>query len=90
MKDVKGQLLTGAMKVMQSDTARKVMSSPHFQNAMAFAFKTTFKVKNDIDSARKNVASALNLVTKDELRDLQRNVERLERRLKRSENTENL
>lgn len=82
---IKDQLLNSAMKVMQSETARKVMSNERFQQGMAFAFRTTFKVRNEIDEGKKRIATRLNLVTKDELRDLRRTVERLERRLKKQE-----
>lgn len=82
---MKEKLMSGAMKVMQSDTARKVMSSQQFQNAMAFAFRTTFKVRNEVDNAKKKVANTFNLVTRDEVRELRRSVERLERRLRKAE-----
>lgn len=81
----KEQLLNSAMKAMQSDTARKVMSNERFQQAMALAFRTTFKVRSNIDNTKKRIAKSLNMVTKEELRDLRRSVERLERRLRRSE-----
>lgn len=74
-----------AMKLMQTDAAKKVMSSQQFQNAMALAFRTTFKVRNNVDTAKKRVASTFNLVTRDEVRDLRRSVERLERRLRKAE-----
>ena len=82
---MKDKLMSSAMKVMQSDAARKVMASQQFQNAMAFAFRTTFKVRNELDSTKKKVAGTLNLVTKDEVRELRRSVERLERRLRKAE-----
>lgn len=85
MNNLKSTLLSNAMKVMQSDTARKVMESEKFQQAMAFAFRTTFKVKSGLDNSKKKVASTLNLVTKEEVRDLRRSVERLERRLRKAE-----
>ena len=85
MSDIKGQLVSGAMKLMQTDAARKVMASQQFQNAMAFAFRATFKVRNEVDGAKKKVANGFNLVTKDEVRELRRNVEGLERRLRKAE-----
>lgn len=85
MKDIKGQLFTGAMKLMQTDTARKVMASKQFQNAMAYAFRTTFKMRNEVDGAKKKFAGTFNLVTRDELRELRRNVERLERKVKKAQ-----
>jgi len=82
---MKDKLMSSAMKVMQSDMAKKVMASQQFQNAMALAFRTTFKVRNEIDGAKKRVAGAFDLVTRDEVRDLRRSVERLERRLRKAE-----
>ncbi len=85
MHDIKGQLLAGAMKLMQTDGAKKMMASPQFQNAMAYAFRTTYKVRTDMENTKKRMASTLNLVTRDELRELRRNVERLERRVRKAE-----
>ena len=85
MRDFKAHLLNQSMKLLQSENAQKIMASPQLQNAMSLVFRVSFKVKNDIQSTKKRLASALDLVTKDELRDLRRNVERLERRLKKEE-----
>ena len=79
--DIKTQLMSGAMKAMQSDTARKVMASPQFQNAMASALRTAFKVRNRVDNTKKSLASAFSVATTDEVRELRRSVDRLERRL---------
>ncbi len=83
MKDLKVQLVNQAMKMLQTDTAQKVMASPSVQNAMSFVFQASFKVKNEVQSTKRKLASALDLVTKEELRELRRNVERLERRVKK-------
>ena len=85
MKGLKGRMLNVAMKAMSSDVARKIMASPGFQNAMSSAVRTTFKVRGEIDGAKKRVAGAFNLVTHDEIRELRRSVERLERRMRKSE-----
>lgn len=85
MSSVKEQMLNTAMKLMQSETARKVMSNERFQQAMAVAFRTTFRVRNSIDQTKKRVADSMNFATREELRDLRRTVERLERRLKKAE-----
>ncbi len=87
MNDIKGQLIASAMKVMQTDGARKIMASPQFQNAMAYAFRTSYKMRTDVENTKKRVAGAFNLVTRDELRELRRNVERLERRVRKAEKT---
>jgi hypothetical protein len=85
MSALKDQLLNAAMKLMQSETARQVMSNERFQQAMAVAFRTTFRVRNGIDNTKKRIAESMNFATREELRELRRNLERLERRLKKAE-----
>ncbi len=88
LKSLKDKAMSGAMKVMQSDKARKMMSSAEFQKVMMKAFETGFRVKQDLDSAKKTVARSLNVATGDDLADMKRTIDRLERKVRdlKSEN----
>jgi polyhydroxyalkanoate synthesis regulator phasin len=82
LKNLKEKALDGAMKVMQTDGAKKVMNSAEFQKMMMKAFQASFKVKQDLDEAKRTLAKRLNVATGDDLRDLKRTIDRLERRVK--------
>lgn len=82
LKMLKEKALDGAMKVMQTDGAKKVMNSAEFQKMMTKAFQTTFKVKQDLDEAKRTLAKKLNVATDDDLQNLKRTIDRLQRRVK--------
>jgi len=71
------------MGFMQSDQGQKIMSKPEVQKAMTWAFQTSFKVKNNIDSAKKAAAKRFSVATEDDLKDLKRTLDRLERKVKK-------
>ncbi|MEO1271231.1 MAG: hypothetical protein AAFX99_24330, partial [Myxococcota bacterium] len=54
---------------------------PEVQKAMMKAVQTGFKVKEDIDNTRKVLAKRLNIATGDDLANLKRKLDRLERRV---------
>jgi hypothetical protein len=82
LKDLKDKALANAMKAMQAEPVQKVMNSPEFQKTMFRALQTGMKLKTDVDEARKNVAKHLNVATNDDLEDLKRNIDRLERKVR--------
>jgi polyhydroxyalkanoate synthesis regulator phasin len=90
LKDLKDKALSGAMKIMQTEQAQKVMNSPDVQKAMFRAFQTSMKVKGDISDASRNMAKKLNFATNDDLQDLKRTIDRLERKVRdlKTENTD--
>ena len=89
-KRFKNKALEGAVKLMQSEQAQKIITSPDVQKAMFKAFETGFKVKEDITNTRKVVAKRLNIATGDDLVDLKRKLDHLERRVShlKDENTQ--
>jgi len=80
-KQFKDKALQGAMKIMQSEQAQKVMSSPEVQKAMMKAVQTGFKVKEDIANTRKVLTKRLNIASGDDLANLKRKLDRLERKV---------
>ncbi len=81
-KNLKDKALSGAMKVIQTDQAQKMMNSPEVQKAMFRAFQTSMKVKSDVSDTGRTLAKRLNFATNDDLQDLKRNIDRLERKVR--------
>lgn len=81
-KKLKDRAVSGAMKVVSSDRARKVMDSEEFQSAVFRAVTTGMRVKRDLSEARKVLAKQLDVATGDDLADLKRELDRLERRVR--------
>lgn len=81
-KSLKEKAMANAMKVMQTDQAQKVMNSPEVQKAMFRAFQTGMKVKTDVSDASRNIAKRMNFATNDDLQDLKRTIDRLERKVR--------
>lgn len=81
IKSFKDKAMAGAAKLMQSQQAQKLMTSPEFQKVMMKAFQTGMKVKSDLDSTKRNLAKKMNVATEDDLVTLKRKLDRLERRV---------
>ncbi len=81
-KNLKDKAIDGAMKAMGNDQVQKVMNSPEFQQFMFRAFQTGMKVKSDVEEARKVVVKRMNVATGDDLEDLKRTLDRLERKVR--------
>lgn len=86
LKDLKNKALALGMKAMDTDAAKKVMSSDDFQSFAMKAMQTGFKVRQDLDSAKKMVAQRLNVATEDDLKSLKRQIDRLERNVRNLSN----
>lgn len=82
LKDLKDKALKMGMEAMDTDAARKLMGSPEFQKVVMKAFQTSFKVRQDLNNAKKVVARQLNVATGDDLKEMKRTIDRLERRVK--------
>lgn len=83
VEDLKNKAMQSAMEFMSSERGQKWMNDPRVQKAVGSAFQASVVARSQLDVARKQVAEALNLATEDDLRDMKRNLDRLERRLKR-------
>ena len=81
-KKLKDRAVSGAMKVVSSERARKVMDSEEFQSAVIRAVTTGMRVKRDLAEARRVLAKQLDVATGDDLADLKREIDRLERRVR--------
>jgi hypothetical protein len=80
---IKARAMEGAMKFMQSDKGQKIMSNPDVQKAMSWGFQTAFKVKNNVQQAKRGLAKSFAVATEDDLKEMKRTLERLERRVKK-------
>src|SRR5690554_5158084 len=81
MTDMKDDFLKMAMKAMQNPTVQKVMANEKVQKGFANAFKASFDVKNKLDQKKSEFAEQLNLATKDDLRTMKRELDRLQRQV---------
>jgi len=82
LKDLKDKALRLGMDAMDTDAAKKMMGSAEFQKVVMKAFQTSFKVRQDLNNAKKVVAKRLNVATGDDLKEMKRTIDRLERRVK--------
>ncbi len=80
-KKLKDAALEGAMKAMGNDQVQKMVNSPEMQKIMFRALQTGMKVKNDVTDARRVLAERMNVATGDDLEDLKRKLDRLERKV---------
>ena len=78
---MKDALLQGVGKLMQSEQAMKLMQNEAVIKALTKAFTATTEVRQAIDQQVASVVKSLKLATRDDLKTLRRNVERLEREL---------
>jgi len=81
MADMKDDFLKMAMKAMQNPTVQKVMASEKVQKGFANAFKASYDVKNKLDQKKSDLAEQFNLATKDDLRTMKRELDRLQRQV---------
>ncbi|MCA9562945.1 MAG: hypothetical protein KC561_05625 [Myxococcales bacterium] len=88
LKNLKSKAMEAGMKFMQSDKGQKIMSNPDVQKAMSKAFQTAFKVKQGVDGAKKNLAKRMSVATEDDLKNLKRTLDRLERKVKKMDKTD--
>lgn len=81
MSDIKDDFLKMAMKAMQNPTVQKVMANEKVQKGFANAFKASYEVKNMLDQKKTDLAEQFNLATKDDLRSMKRELDRLQRQV---------
>ncbi|TVR02907.1 MAG: hypothetical protein EA398_06640 [Deltaproteobacteria bacterium] len=85
IEKLKARALEKAMKIAQSDSAQQIMADERFQRAFAQVFESSMKARDSIEKTRRDLAHRFNLATEDDLRDMKRKLERLERRLERQQ-----
>ena len=83
--DLKAKAMERAMQFMQSDKGQEVMSDPRVQKAISQVFQTSMAMRAQVDGLKKTVADQLNLVAKDDLREMKRELDRMKRKITRME-----
>lgn len=78
---LKNTVLEGVGRILQSDQAAKLLQNEALMNAVMKAFSLSGEARSLIDERLGAMIKTLNLVTRDEVRGLQRALERLEREL---------
>lgn len=79
--NLKDELLNGAMKALQSETAQKIMNNEKVQKGVAKAFRASYELKTGIDERKEDFARRFNLATQDDLRTMKRELDRLHRQV---------
>lgn len=87
LSNLKGRAMQEAMKFMQSDKGQKIMANPDVQKAMQWAFQTSFRMQNRITDTKKSLAKKFAVASEDDLKDLKRSLDRLERKVKKINET---
>ncbi|MFW5966028.1 MAG: hypothetical protein ACOCV2_00865 [Persicimonas sp.] len=83
MASMKDDFLELAMKAMDNSTVQKLMSNEKVQKGFANAFKASYEVKSKLDEKKAEFAEQFNLATKDDLRTMKRELDRLQRQVSR-------
>lgn len=81
MSSLKDDLLNGAMKALQSPTAQKIMNNEKVQKGVAKAFRASYDLKTGLDEKKQEFARRFNLATRDDLRTMKRELDRLHRQV---------
>jgi polyhydroxyalkanoate synthesis regulator phasin len=78
---IKDSVIEGLGRLVQSEQAMKVLQNEAVMKAVMKAFSVSNEARSLIDNRLATMVKSLNLVTRDEIRGLQKAVERLEREL---------
>ncbi len=79
--ELKNLLLSRGMKLMQDPRVMKLMQDPRVMKALMQAISLRGKVQESFEERVARVAKSLNLVTKKEVRELERTLRKMEREL---------
>ena len=83
--DWKKMLTEQGMKLMQDPRVTKLMQDPRVMKAMMQAFQARGKVQESFEQTVANTAKTLGLVTKSEVKKLERSMRKMERDLKKAQ-----
>lgn len=83
--DLKKMITQQGMKLLQDPRVMKLMQDERVTKAMMQAFQMRGKAQESFDQTVEKVAKRLGLVTKSEVRELQRNMRKLETELKKAQ-----
>lgn len=79
--DVKQQMIEKALKLMQDPRVMKALQDPRVMQGLMAAVSFRAKVQQGVQSGVGELAKNLNLATRSEVKELRRNLERLQREL---------
>ena len=79
--DLKQQLISQALRLMQDPRVLKAMQNPKVMNGLMGAVQLRAKIQQNVESGVQRVAKSFNLATEAEVRELRRTVRRLEREM---------
>lgn len=79
--DLKQQVMERAFKLMQDPRVMKALQDPRVMQGVMTAVSLRAKVQAGVQSRVDGLAKSLNLASRAEVRELRRNVERLQREL---------
>lgn len=78
---IKKRVMEEAMKFMASERGQKLMKNPQLMQALSKALELRGKVQSNIDGSLKTIQKALNLATREDLRNLGETLDDLKRKL---------
>lgn len=78
---IKKRMMEEAMKFMASERGQKLMQNPQLMQALTKALELRGKVQSNIESSLKSIQKALNLASREDLRQLNETLEDLRRKL---------
>ena len=84
-KNLTEKAIGGAIKALQSDRAQRVLNNKDLHNAVERAVETGSKLRDDLAQARRMLAKRLDVATGDDLAELKKNLDRLERKVREAE-----
>jgi hypothetical protein len=78
---IKKKVMEEAMKFMASERGQKLMQNPQLMQALMKAMELRGKVQSNIDGSLKSIQKALNLASREDLRNLGDTLDELKRKL---------
>jgi polyhydroxyalkanoate synthesis regulator phasin len=75
---LKEEAMRRGMKLMSNPTFMKVMSDPRVMKAIGEGFALKGRVQSELEGRMRDMATALNLATKEDVKELRRSLEAME------------
>jgi HAMP domain-containing protein len=82
--DLKSMLTKQGLRLMQDPRVARLMQDERVMKTLVQAMQARGKLQQELDDRVERVASALNLATKRELRELKRSLRRMEQELEKA------
>jgi cell division FtsZ-interacting protein ZapD len=78
LEKLRQEVMKRGMQLMTNPKVMKMMADPRFMNAISKGFQIKGQIQNEIDGRLRSVADTLNLATRSEVENLQRNLSRMQ------------